>query len=102
MSATTLAPAHPTANSTALLKAVSARAEKRMTLMAVKVIRVGPSGHSVKIQKRSAINRAIKIRNPFSIAGRKSGTGDRETCWLEDWLTELEASTRASATPPRA
>src|SRR5712675_718589 len=102
MTATTLAPAHPTANSIALEKAASARAEKRMTLTAVKVIRVGPSGHSVTIQKTSAINSAIRIRNPFSIGGRKSGTRDREFCRLEDWLTELEATTRASATVSRA
>src|SRR6266481_466281 len=102
MTATALAPAHPTANSIALEKAVSARAEKRMTLTAVKVIRVGPSGHAVRNQKRSAINSATKIRNPLRIGGRKSGTRDRELCRLGDWLTEPEASTRASATSSRA
>src|SRR3984893_9800226 len=102
MTATTLAPAHPPTNSTALEKAVSARAEKRMTLTAVKVIRVGPSGHSVTIQKSSAINSATKMRNPFNTGGKKSGTRDRELFWLGDWLTELEASTMASATPSSA
>jgi hypothetical protein len=86
----------------------------RMTLTAVNVIRVGPSGHAVTIQKRSAVDSANEIRTTFSIGGRKSGTCRRELCWLEDrlledwlteledWLTGLEASTRASATPSRA
>jgi len=80
MSATTLAPAHPTANSTALL-GVSARVEKRMTLTAVKVIRVGHP--AIRLRSREDLGDQQRNQDTQILQYRaKSGTRDRSSVGL--------------------